>query len=65
MGAQRRGDALAPQARELLLAVRTYADPVRAILPSPAGAAAERPGREGTADSKALGAPRAPRASTG
>ena len=41
VGAQRRGDAFAPQARELLLAVKTYADQVRAILPSPAGAAGE------------------------
>jgi hypothetical protein len=39
LGGQRRGDALAPQARELLLAVRTYADQVRAIAPSPAGTA--------------------------
>ena len=41
-GAQRRGDAFAPQARELLLAVKTYADQVRADGSSP------RPGRPGS-----------------
>ena len=52
VGAQRRGDAFAPQVRELLLAVRTYADKVRAILPSHGAAAG---GGEGAADSEGSG----------